>query len=117
MQRSCKTTLFSQIRGKKEINLSAADFFQFSLQVALSYTEQRTGRSIKMKVFGILLILVIQAWLISGPVEALSKDTDLVLDYDTAVELAQLPLECYNKEYPYKSGIVYNSSQDVQVRG
>jgi len=70
-----------------------------------------------MRVLEASLILVVQAWILTGHVEALSNATDLVLDYDTAKELAQLPLECYNKEYPYKSAIVFNSSQDVQVRG
>ena len=48
--------------------------------------------------------------------QCLSNETDLILDYKTAEELASLPLECYNKEFPYKSSIVFNSSQDVQVR-
>jgi hypothetical protein len=39
----------------------------------------------------------------------------LELDYQTATELATLPLECYNKEYPYKMGIVLNGAIDVQV--
>ena len=48
--------------------------------------------------------------------QCLSNETDLILDYKTAEELASLPLECYNKEFPYKSSIVFNSTQDVQVR-
>lgn len=39
----------------------------------------------------------------------------LELDYKTATELASLPLQCYNKEYPYKMGIVLNGPTDVQV--
>jgi len=41
--------------------------------------------------------------------------SELELDYKTAAEIASLPLECYNKEYPYKMGIVLNGAIDVQV--
>jgi len=53
--------------------------------------------------------------LLSGQSLGLSRDSDLVLDYKVAEELAKLPLECYNKEFPYKSSIVFNGTQDVQV--
>ncbi len=43
------------------------------------------------------------------------RELNLTLDYKTAEQLAALPLECYNKEFPYKSSIVMNGTQDVQV--
>jgi hypothetical protein len=46
-----------------------------------------------------------------------SQDLNLTLDYKTAEQLASLPLECYSKEFPYKSSIVMNGTQDVQVFG
>ena len=49
-------------------------------------------------------------------VDSLPRESELTLDYKTAEELASLPLECYNKEFPYKSSIVFNGIQDVQVK-
>jgi len=39
-----------------------------------------------------------------------SSPEDLILDYDFAVDLASLPLQCYNQEYPYKDAIVLESA-------
>ena len=44
-----------------------------------------------------------------------SSPNDLVLDYDFAVDLASLPLECYHKEYPYKDSVVLESKEDLQL--
>lgn len=40
-------------------------------------------------------------------------NSDLILDYDTAVKFAQLPLECYEKPYPHKFQLTYNSTKDL----
>ena len=44
-----------------------------------------------------------------------SSPNDLVLDYDFAVDLASLPLECYHKEFPYKDSVVLESKEDLQL--
>ena len=44
-----------------------------------------------------------------------SSPSDLVLDYDFAVDLASLPLECYHKEFPYKDSVVLESKEDLQL--
>ena len=38
---------------------------------------------------------------------------DLELDYETARELASLPLECYNKLYPFKFNNVWDNAEEV----
>ena len=40
---------------------------------------------------------------------------DLILDYDFAVDLASLPLQCYNQEYPYKDAITLESGNDLKL--
>lgn len=40
---------------------------------------------------------------------------DLILDYDFAVDLASLPLQCYNQEYPYKDPIILESADDLAL--
>ena len=40
---------------------------------------------------------------------------DLVLDYDMAVDLASLPLECYHREFPYKDSVVLDSKEDLSL--
>ena len=44
-----------------------------------------------------------------------SGPDDLTLDYDFAVDLASLPLDCYNKEYPYKPSVVLESKEDLSL--
>merc|ERR1712226_125791 len=44
-----------------------------------------------------------------------SSPEDLILDYDFAVDLASLPLQCYNQEYPYKDAIVLESEDDLSL--
>jgi len=44
-----------------------------------------------------------------------SRELNLTLDYETAEQLASLPLECYSKEFPYVSSVRLNGTQDVQV--
>ena len=44
-----------------------------------------------------------------------SSPEDLILDYDFAVDLASLPLQCYNQEYPYKDPIVLESADDLAL--
>ena len=44
---------------------------------------------------------------------ALAQDDDLVLDYQTAVDFAQLPLDCYQQEYSHKFGLTYASTNDL----
>merc|ERR1719350_531172 len=40
---------------------------------------------------------------------------DLELDYETVSRLAALPLHCYNVEFPYKSGHVLLSEENLQL--
>ena len=44
-----------------------------------------------------------------------SSPDDLILDYDFAVDLASLPLQCYNQEYPYKDAITLESADDLAL--
>lgn len=44
-----------------------------------------------------------------------SSPEDLILDYDFAVDLASLPLHCYNQEYPYKDPIVLESADNIAL--
>ena len=44
-----------------------------------------------------------------------SSPDDLILDYDFAVDLASLPLQCYNQEYPYKDAITLESGDDLAL--
>ena len=41
------------------------------------------------------------------------QSRDLELDYETAKDLAGLPLECYKQLYPFKFNNVWNSAEEV----
>lgn len=42
-----------------------------------------------------------------------NSQSHLTLTYETAKELASLPLECYSKLYPFKFNNVWNSAEEV----
>ena len=40
---------------------------------------------------------------------------NLELNYETAEDLASLPLACYNQEYPYKDGYIVKNQTDLKL--
>ena len=57
-----------------------------------------------MRVFWLLLIIIVEACL---------GERNLDFTYETAKDLAGLPLECYDKYYPFKFSQVWNNASDV----
>jgi hypothetical protein len=71
----------------------------------------------QLKIFLLLLTLCQSSALTAVESDAIKYGSpeDLVLDYDFAVDLASLPLQCYNQEYPYKPSVVLDSEDDLAL--
>ena len=59
-------------------------------------------------------VVLFAAGAVFGSCGAQTIDDDLVLDYDTAAQLAQLPFDCYQKEYAHKFSLTYMSDDDLK---
>jgi len=57
-----------------------------------------------MRVFWLFLVIIVKACL---------GERNLDFTYETAKDLAGLPLECYDKYYPFKFSQVWNNASDV----
>ena len=111
--------------GKKQLKINLKNRTLHSFVRTLNNFVGNLNLIFCLKVFSLkmqktfLTTTTVSIFLILGSscfVSGLSRDSELVLDYKTADELSKLPLECYNKEFPYKSSIVFNGTDDVQVR-
>lgn len=60
--------------------------------------------------FQLLLISIISEF--SNATESQGED-DLIITYEKAQHLAQLPLTCYNKHYPFKFNNLWNNGSEV----
>jgi hypothetical protein len=68
-----------------------------------------------MNTRGVRLLALAFSLLLVGQGHGLLNGTNFVLDYETAEELAKLPLECCDRDYPYKPTIILNGTDDIQV--